>query len=213
MLKKDKLSEQRRAGSDSPLTGIAYLLLAAGIQYVGNTGFLNQMTIAMVNTVSSQSISGIPISETLNLEGKVGENGDNVVRLTTSYGVGTGILVNPYTLYTANHVITDATRNNLVPFVYIESQSYLGKGKSMKVDLTLENTRINPNSDLAMVTLAHPIYKANTVQVNKKYNPKQDTSVRAVCYRDRELVHSIGHVVGVFEDKPRYWITDINGGP
>jgi len=196
--------------------GLLYLMAAAAIQFaswgpLSDGGPLR----GLVDSVSDRPIAAVPLSKALNLEERMAENADNVVRISSAYGIGTGILVDPYTVITANHVVEDAAVNNAP--IFVQSQSYLAEGESIRVDLKPGNFRHNKDSDLAEIMLAHPIYGAATLRVDRGSSNPFDGNDRcyAVCYRDKEVVTLRGHVNLIVGggDAGRYYLTDMQGGP
>ncbi len=210
--------EQKRQGlaSSNYGRGMLYLAAAVGIQVLSSF-FLEGAVPQLVEKIArDKPLAAQSLSETLNVDGPMARNIDNVVRITASGGVGTGILVDPYTLYTANHVIEESVARRAP--LYIQSQSYLAQGESVRVDLHAGNVRHNKDTDLARITLEKPFFRAGRIGIDPKYDFKNgDKNVYAVCYRNREVVTLRGHAGFVVHDDKNpnvsFYITDMQGGP
>lgn len=212
-----RIEQKRRERASSHYwSGIMYFAAAVGIQAL-SAFFLDGAIPRMVEKVAREKpLAAQSLSETLNVEGSMARNIDNVVRITASGGVGTGILTDPYTLYTANHVIEESVARRAP--IYLQSQSYLAPGESVKVELHRGNVRRNRDTDLAQITLDKPFFRAGRIGIDPKYDFKTgDPNVYAVCYRNREVVTLRGHAGFVFHDPQNpsisFYITDMQGGP
>jgi len=173
--------------------GLIYFVAAITVASLGSSPLLGRGVARLSEVAKDRPISATPLSKALNLEGRMAENADNVVRLASPYGIGTGILTDPLTIETANHVIAPAFQNKAP--IYVQSPSYLGEGESIKVDLTAGNVRYNKNTDRAQITLDHPIYRAHTLTVNGNYNFGNNPNIYGVCYRNKEVVTLRGEVI------------------
>lgn len=160
---------------------------------------------------SEKPLSSRKISESLNLEDELGKYADNVVRITSEGGIGNGVLVNPFSMYTAYHVIQKAFETGKP--IYIQSQSYLAQNESNRVNLKEDDVRYNQEADIAMVTLTTPIFGAEVLEFLHGSIPLNGASIKYIGYRDKELINTTGIIKASTYYAPVFHFTDLNAGP
>ena len=112
----DKTSK-KQAGNANYSQGLVYLIASAFLLY-GNLSkdgakyMAKFIGDAVYSFYSNSSLPTIPVSKALNLEGKVADCADNIVRISSMDGIGNGVITDPYTIHTAYHIIEYAHKNN-----------------------------------------------------------------------------------------------------
>ncbi len=188
-----KKSNEKRYPSNYS-QGKRYLAASALLWLAAHFFPVDELAMRATEAAKKKPVSAVPLSKALNLEGKMGENADNVVRLVSPYGIGTGILLNPYKILTNHHVTAEAFTNK-VP-LYVTSPSYLAEGESIRVELTEMTYIFNKHTDRAVITLNKPIYAAHSLTIDSHYDfERGNRNIYATCYRDREVVTLRGEVL------------------
>lgn len=207
-------------GMSNYTKGILYLA-ATGIIWLSVLNKSASSTIdyyvgTFINHVRDKPLPTVPLSEALNLEDKIGQVADNVIKISDGRSYGTGVLADPYTVYTAYHVIKDALEHNRP--IFIQNQAFLQANESIKIDLdTNSNVRYsdlvdNDGRDLAMILLPMPIYGAHSLSINKSFQPGDGENVKLIGYKINQVFNMNGHTLGRIDPLNIYW-TDINAGP
>lgn len=155
-----------------------------------------------------------PISNKLSLEGMIANQADNLVRISSMAGVGCGVLINPYEIMTAHHVVSEAfsSPHEEERYIFIQSQTYLGKSKSMRILLDSTIYDYNSSADLGKILLKRPVIGAKHMVINKSPDFSSDPNIHFIGYRDNALYHQLGEVKSEQADQ-EYFFGSINVGP
>jgi len=219
--KKIKLNEDINAAykikSKNLFKGMMYLFATMGMLLLNTPSmrpyrdsFIMRSSERVVKTFHKTSLPEGKISKTLNLEGQIAKSADNLVRISTAEGVGCGVFVSPYEIYTANHVVEQALKSK--GDIYIQSQSYLGSKESIVMRLDSNNYQYNKNDDLGKIVLDVPVYAATKLTIRKTPDFDKDPNIVSIAYKDRVVFHQMGKVVNQMY-YGKYYIGNINVGP